>query len=190
MLCKIYILSVSLFAGHHQQREISTGKESSDPDIAESIWSPWPKPAREQLRSSQHVVVHQPFPHGDRIWHTGLLAAQPLQWQQENKHIASTAAATDWKHTGAPWSISISLSLSLSPLILISILCFVPSKCPWTDDSWSLSSSTLLSLLPCCGEDNHFLLDTADKMRYWRWSLNCCYVTDLTRNMTSWCFVF
>lgn len=56
------------------------------------------------------------------------------------------------------------ICLSLCPLTLSSILCFVPSKCPWADNSWSLSS-TLLSLLPCCDDDNHFLLDSADQMR-------------------------
>lgn len=88
----IHIQSVCFFAGHHKQREISTGKESSDPDIAESLRSPRPQPTREQLRAGQPVVVYQPCHHGDRIRGPGVLAAQPLRRQEENVHIAASTA--------------------------------------------------------------------------------------------------
>ncbi len=123
-------------SGHHQQREVSTGKESSDPDITESLRSPRPQPAGEQLRPGQPVVVYQPCHHGDRIRGPGVLAAQPLRRQAENTHIAA-CTATDWKththtHTHTPLSVSLSVHIQLHP------------PCPWTDNSWSLSSSTLV----------------------------------------------
>lgn len=79
-------------AGHHQQCEISPGKESSDPDVAESLRSPRPQPAGEQLRTGQPVVVYQPCYHGGRIRGPGVPAAQPLRRQEENTHITSSTA--------------------------------------------------------------------------------------------------
>lgn len=92
-------LGVLLSPGHDKQREGPIREEPADSDGAEGLRGTRPQPAGEQLRSREHLVLHQRGGHGGGVRRAGLPAAQPLRRQEENAHV------TPAEHLGLEWEI-------------------------------------------------------------------------------------